>query len=167
MAPLVPPPDPSPPPVRQPRVLSRGKRSDALNEREASPGALSKQTERQPRRVQDENMHNHHFPNHQDVRPSKVSKVFSFEESMEEAGLNPISPRPISPARRHKKTSQEGVAMVVIPLSDTPTILRNKQFRKDGGGGSDSRRSSFGLRGRRASSLLDNGQVGMLGFFLF
>ena len=82
---------------------------------------------------------------------------------MEDAGLNPISPPPpASPMRRGRRTSGEG-AKVVIPLSDTPIIQRNKQFRKEaGGGGSNSRRSSLGLRGRRASSLIDSGQIGTL-----
>ena len=82
---------------------------------------------------------------------------------MEDAGLNPISPLPpASPGRRGRRTSSGG-AKVVIPLSDTPIIQRNKQFRKEvGGGGTSSRRSSLGLRGRRASSLIDNGQVGTL-----
>lgn len=127
-----------------------------------SPEPLPKHSVRQPRRQQDENVHNHHYPNQQDVRPAKVSKVWTFEQSMEEAGLNPVSSPPASPVRRNR--SKEGIAKVVIPLSDTPIIQRNKQFRKDAGGagGSNSRRSSLGLRGRRASSLIDNGQVGTL-----
>jgi kinetochore protein Mis13/DSN1 len=47
--------------------------------------------------------------------------------------------------------------MIALPFSDTPVINRNKEFRKKGGA-SGSRRSSLGMRGRRASSLLDNGQ---------
>ncbi|GAB1313935.1 hypothetical protein MFIFM68171_04145 [Madurella fahalii] len=47
--------------------------------------------------------------------------------------------------------------MIALPFSDTPIINRNKEFRKKGGA-SGSRRSSLGVRGRRASSLMDNGQ---------
>ncbi|KXX81779.1 Kinetochore protein mis13 [Madurella mycetomatis] len=47
--------------------------------------------------------------------------------------------------------------MIALPFSDTPIINRNKEFRKKGGA-SGSRRSSLGMRGRRASSLIDNGQ---------
>lgn len=46
--------------------------------------------------------------------------------------------------------------MIALPFSDTPIINRNKEFRKKGGA-SGSRRSSLGMRGRRASSLIDNG----------
>lgn len=46
--------------------------------------------------------------------------------------------------------------VIPLPFSDTPIINRNKEFRKKGGA-SGSRRSSLGMRGRRASSLIDNG----------
>ncbi|KAK0635599.1 Mis12-Mtw1 protein family-domain-containing protein [Bombardia bombarda] len=45
---------------------------------------------------------------------------------------------------------------IALPFSDTPIINRNKDMRKKGGV-SGSRRSSLGMRGRRASSLIDNG----------
>ncbi|KAG9248621.1 Mis12-Mtw1 protein family-domain-containing protein [Calycina marina] len=44
--------------------------------------------------------------------------------------------------------------MIALPFSDTPVINRNKELRKKGG---STRRSSLGMRGRRASSLIDNG----------
>lgn len=45
---------------------------------------------------------------------------------------------------------------IALPMADTPVIQRNKELR---GGKSDKgqRRSSLGLRGRRASSLIDSG----------
>jgi len=45
-------------------------------------------------------------------------------------------------------------AKIILPVSDTPVINRNKEMRKKGGG---TRRSSLGMRGRRASSLIENG----------
>ncbi|KAK3684915.1 Mis12-Mtw1 protein family-domain-containing protein [Podospora appendiculata] len=45
---------------------------------------------------------------------------------------------------------------IALPFSDTPIINRNKDMRKKGGA-NGSRRSSLGMRGRRASSLIDNG----------
>jgi len=50
------------------------------------------------------------------------------------------------------ETSQ--ATMISLPFSDTPVINRNKELRKKGG---SQRRSSLGMRGRRASSLIDNG----------
>lgn len=62
---------------------------------------------------------------------------------------------PRSPARPQAGQSQSQI--ITLPFSDTPIINRNKEFRKKGGA-SGSRRSSLGMRGRRASSLMDNGQ---------
>lgn len=53
-----------------------------------------------------------------------------------------------------EQPSREGTK-IALPFSDTPIIKRNKEMRK--GGGSGHRRSSTGLRGRRASSLIDSG----------
>lgn len=44
--------------------------------------------------------------------------------------------------------------IISLPFSDTPVINRNKEMRKQNKG---TRRSSLGLRGRRASSLIENG----------
>ncbi|EKG15634.1 Mtw1 kinetochore complex DSN1 [Macrophomina phaseolina MS6] len=53
-----------------------------------------------------------------------------------------------------EQPSREGTK-IALPFADTPIIKRNKEMRKGGGGGH--RRSSTGLRGRRASSLIDSG----------
>lgn len=53
-------------------------------------------------------------------------------------------------------SSSEPPQQIVLPLSDTPIINRNKEMRKKGGA-TGSRRSSLGMRGRRASSLIENG----------
>ncbi|KAH8669294.1 Mis12-Mtw1 protein family-domain-containing protein [Ilyonectria robusta] len=47
------------------------------------------------------------------------------------------------------------LSKIALPMSDTPVINRNKEMRMRNGG---SRRSSLGMRGRRASSLIDGGQ---------
>ena len=47
-------------------------------------------------------------------------------------------------------------AQIALPISDTPVINRNKEMRKKGTG---NRRSSLGMRGRRASSLIENGHT--------
>lgn len=59
------------------------------------------------------------------------------------------------PAKELEKSIDASKSTVItLPFSDTPVINRNKEMRKKGTG---SRRSSLGLRGRRASSLIDNG----------
>jgi len=46
---------------------------------------------------------------------------------------------------------------IALPFADTPIITRNKEMRKNSGQGQGHRRSSTGLRGRRASSLIESG----------
>jgi kinetochore protein Mis13/DSN1 len=45
---------------------------------------------------------------------------------------------------------------IALPFADTPVIRRNKAMR-EGKIGKGERRSSLGIRGRRASSLIDSG----------
>lgn len=52
----------------------------------------------------------------------------------------------------------EDIQKIALPFSDTPVIKRNREFRQRGSKGH--RRSSTGMRGRRASSLIDNGSDG-------
>lgn len=56
------------------------------------------------------------------------------------------------PLRIDKK---RGPTKIALPFADTPVIMRNKQMRKNSSEGR--RRSSSGMRGRRASSLIDSG----------
>ncbi|KAF2276369.1 uncharacterized protein EI97DRAFT_37364 [Westerdykella ornata] len=53
------------------------------------------------------------------------------------------------------KKRNGGGTKVMLPFADTPVIARNKEMRKASQEGH--RRSSTGLRGRRASSLIDSG----------
>ena len=56
-------------------------------------------------------------------------------------------PPPTDPNEEHSATK------IALPFSDTPIIRKNKAMRE----GKGNRRSSLGLRGRRASSLIDSG----------
>ncbi|KAF8251069.1 Mtw1 kinetochore complex [Wilcoxina mikolae CBS 423.85] len=51
------------------------------------------------------------------------------------------------------------VSKIKLPTSDTPIQRKNQQFRKGPGG--ERRRSSLGRRGRRASSMMQEGIIGM------
>lgn len=51
---------------------------------------------------------------------------------------------------------QRRLTKIPLPLADTPVIRRNKEMRKHSAEQS-SRRSSSGMRGKRASSLIDAG----------
>ncbi|KAK3370230.1 Mis12-Mtw1 protein family-domain-containing protein [Podospora didyma] len=71
---------------------------------------------------------------------------------------------PVDASQRKRGTTAESVErgeslesrQIALPFSDTPIINRNKELRRKGGA-SGGRRSSVGMRGRRASSLIDNG----------
>lgn len=52
--------------------------------------------------------------------------------------------------------SQPGTSKIALPVADTPVIRRNKEMRTEKAK-KGQRRSSLGMRGRRASSLIDSG----------
>lgn len=56
-----------------------------------------------------------------------------------------------------RKTKHDDATRILLPTSDTPIIRRNKEMRRSIVNG-DRRRSSSGMRGRRASSLIDEGR---------
>ncbi|OIW24169.1 hypothetical protein CONLIGDRAFT_648963 [Coniochaeta ligniaria NRRL 30616] len=64
----------------------------------------------------------------------------------------PMDLDPASPHHHHPDAQK-----TARPFSNTPVINRTKAFRKKGG--SSQRRSSLGMRRRRASSLIKNGRV--------
>lgn len=55
--------------------------------------------------------------------------------------------------RTQRSEEVSGGKQIALPFSDTPVINRNKEMRKKTG----NRRSSVGMRGRRASSLMNSG----------
>ena len=54
-----------------------------------------------------------------------------------------------------EKKRDGGATKIALPFADTPIIRRDKEMRK--GSSQGHRRSSAGMRGRRASSLIDSG----------
>ena len=72
-----------------------------------------------------------------------------IEAPAHEAETQEITRTPIS------DSSNAGTSKISLPFSDTPVIDRNKNMRKK----DTKRRSSLGLRGRRASSLIDGGHT--------
>ena len=72
-------------------------------------------------------------------------------EEVSDESLSLVEGTPIE-----RRDGNSGSQQISLPFSDTPIINRNKEMRKKGGA-NGSRRSSLGMRGRRASSLIDNG----------
>ena len=77
--------------------------------------------------------------------PDKSQTEEDVEDGMDLVGHNSKTPARAAPSRDTK---------IALPFADTPIIRRNKEMRK---GSDSSRRSSLGMRGRRASSLIDSG----------
>ncbi len=122
----------------------------------------------------------------QDQVPRKISERRPFNSSTVDGLLHEQDPRktserrPLNPStadallheqdlRDQLPPSTQPVEVVTVddtqkialPFSDTPVIKRNKEFRQQGRKGNH-RRSSTGWRGRRASSLIENGSDGGL-----
>lgn len=60
---------------------------------------------------------------------------------------------PMDTDRTQRMEEVSEAKQIALPFSDTPVINRNKEMRKKTG----NRRSSVGMRGRRASSLISSG----------
>lgn len=112
----------------------------------------------------------------EEVKKGKEKKGFSMEVDEDEQEVKVVVEKkkrskekvpaaaaiPTSPPSRIPTLQGGGGGdgtKVVLPVSDTPIIRRNQQLRQKGGQGN--RRSSVGMRGRRASSLMDTGVIGM------
>ncbi|KAK3301313.1 Mis12-Mtw1 protein family-domain-containing protein [Chaetomium fimeti] len=102
-------------------------------------------------------------PQPKGTRASKVNGT-SRRIEHEEAAEDYEDERPRPAGRKEATPSSAGPQpqsqMIALPFSDTPIINRNKEFRKKGGA-SGGRRSSLGMRGRRASSLIENGHTAL------
>lgn len=118
------------------RKTTRGnaKGADAQPESETQSARLTRQTR-------------HHDPPSPELPPAKEKK------------RGPGRPGRTKKAETNGFTSPEQPppgTKIALPVADTPVIQRNKELRgakSDKGG----RRSSLGMRGRRASSLIDTG----------
>lgn len=73
-------------------------------------------------------------------------------------GVHTVSPPPpeleVQSITRTPILSTSHATTIALPFSDTPVLNRNKALRQ-----TTARRSSLGLRGRRASSLIDSGHT--------
>ncbi|KAK1700356.1 Mis12-Mtw1 protein family-domain-containing protein [Colletotrichum godetiae] len=95
----------------------------------------------------------------QKAKPARKPAPEPVQEEEEEAHdeVHSATPRELEPNRRRTQPAMEEPvesAKITLPVSDTPVINRNKEMRKKGG---VNRRSSTGMRGRRASSLIESG----------
>ena len=94
------------------------------------------------------------------LQVKKRRKDRSSSEANKEQGAERY---PKNPRRTEQETQQSqhhpyetsfDATKIALPFADTPVIRRNKEMRQT----NNARRSSLGLRGRRASSLIDTGK---------
>ena len=93
-----------------------------------------------------------------EVKPVKLRKEKTTKhKSPAERGLSPQHEAlPSEQTSTSSETQEHAPTKIALPFADTPVISRNKAMRQDRASKGE-RRSSLGLRGRRASSLIDSG----------
>ncbi|KAJ5769459.1 hypothetical protein N7520_004018 [Penicillium odoratum] len=123
-------------------VPTNGKTTELPTRRGTKRTAQKVHPEPEPSATSTRSLRNHESPSN--APPEKKGKRG-----------RPARPR-TSDTNGFKSPEPSAGTKVALPLADTPVIQRNKELRgtKSGKG---NRRSSLGMRGRRASSLIDSG----------
>ncbi|KAL1998462.1 hypothetical protein VTN02DRAFT_6129 [Thermoascus thermophilus] len=110
--------------------------------------------------------------------PEPESPLRSSTRKKQPGDADPFPPAPVvektrkrgRPSKSHTETTAAsapngfvspepppaGTSKIALPVADTPVIRRNKEMRSEKAG-KGQRRSSLGMRGRRASSLIESG----------
>lgn len=98
--------------------------------------------------------------NEQVKQASPHKPAHARSHAKHERSPSPFNARPVTIEKKRKKgtegVEEEKIMRIQLPFADTPVIKRNKEMRKASAEGN--RRSSSGMRGRRASSLIDEGR---------
>jgi kinetochore protein Mis13/DSN1 len=96
----------------------------------------------------------HKLPSSDNLKAIKSSKYQSSESKRPSSEIDRDGSPDIVPNEIHVEKPRDGTK-IALPFADTPVIRRNKEMRQQTK--SKHRRSSTGLRGRRASSLIESG----------
>ncbi|KAK5135894.1 hypothetical protein LTR08_004544 [Meristemomyces frigidus] len=96
-----------------------------------------------------------------DPQPSPHRAAHAKSHTNTERSPSPERARPITVEKKRKRDEngaeeEQKTMRIALPFQDTPVIRRNQEMRK--GSGDGHRRSSSSMRGRRASSLIDEGR---------
>ncbi|RYP60481.1 hypothetical protein DL769_008086 [Monosporascus sp. CRB-8-3] len=129
--------EPAPPPPPPPPQRTTRRKARASPEKAENVGKAATAVKKQSRVTNGESTRNH-------IDEAPV-------EAEAEAEAAQSTPMDVNKVRGADNASNS--KKIALPFSDTPIINRNKEMRRKTGG----RRSSLGMRGRRASSLIDNG----------
>ncbi|EXJ75732.1 uncharacterized protein A1O5_00239 [Cladophialophora psammophila CBS 110553] len=119
---------------------------------------------RRSKRLSKDNEEHNGSPVKKSVRREELKKCEYHAEAAPKASPKKKLDKP--PAEKAEDNQQEEIVptlqenhastKIALPFADTPVIKRNKAMR-EGKAGKGERRSSLGMRGRRASSLIESG----------
>ena len=147
-------------PPRQPEPVPQKRPKKRLEER-ASTAAASNEPEKGTRRST-----RNSGGSSTEADPPTLAVKKRRKRTSDEANQTPVAsqeqqnhvPRNQEPEQDHTHPIQisSDSTQIALPFADTPIIRRNQEMRR--GAASGSRRSSLGMRGRRASSLIDTGK---------
>lgn len=98
------------------------------------------------------------FQEVQSPSPHKAAHAKSHQnrDRSPSPGFRPVTVKKSRTAQSNAPEEEEKTMKIALPFADTPIIKRNKEMRKNSA--ESNRRSSSGMRGRRASSLIDEGR---------
>ncbi|KAI1274529.1 Mis12-Mtw1 protein family-domain-containing protein [Xylaria sp. FL0933] len=170
---LAPAPAPAPKPALKP-AARRGRPPKKKEDREEPPPPPKPTPPKAaPTRVSKRKLSQTQAPSDDTPPPQKTTRHRTTRSSIER--MDPVPTKAISNASKSRRIEEEpeieavstptdidkvqrleevsGAKKIALPFSDTPIINRNKEMRKKTG----NRRSSVGMRGRRASSLINSG----------
>lgn len=131
----------STPSAKEPKVLRRSKRLSTDPQPDQGSPSVKPAQELRPPKIRKEKVDKQR-------PPAKQQDVPPVEE--------PPQSQPVPLAPPQVEDDAHSATKIALPFADTPVISRNKAMR-EGKSGKTERRSSLGLRGRRASSLIDSG----------
>ncbi|KAL5412026.1 hypothetical protein PMIN03_004499 [Paraphaeosphaeria minitans] len=166
---------PAPEPIpEEPSKLPPARRKKSLAAPDPEPEHPAPQRKRRSARLSGDKEHLNQMDGSADAAkaaPKRAKKTAPVEKVKKKQVTPTPEPQPEGKAASapvqtpkvdgiHVAKKRDGATKIMLPFADTPVINRNKEMRK--GGKDGHRRSSTGLRGRRASSLIDSGMSNAL-----
>lgn len=133
-------------------------------------------TVRRSKRISSEHEQPQPEPQASPIRPSHAKSHQNTDAQAKDRSPTPEKVRPLTVEKKRKRfvepdgdggehAVEERTERIALPFADTPVIKRNKEMRKasadmaaKSAAAGGSRRTSSGMRGKRASSLMDEGK---------
>lgn len=122
----------------------------------STPNVREEKPVRRSKRLSDEHEQREGSPQHKTRRKEVLEPTHPATIQKLKIDRKPEQARTPAPTTDLVAGEEHSATKIALPFADTPVIRRNKAMR-EGKSGKGERRSSLGLRGRRASSLIDSG----------